>query len=260
MVRWMRKKAEQKIKTKISCLTGARNNVGNKSLMEVMTLSTVTNWRQDYEWLFSGLYSTEQLLVNKQSVQHSYMCVDTEQNEHQEKADGPELWQRHHRCSLRVSNEGQTWTCESQLNKNEVYTHHKTLIQNLVRINTFRTLLLQNTSTELKEPKTLTSLWIFICTRSYTWLSHSYTLFLCHESQYREDDKPSNKTGSAVQQTQPKAVSGGQSKAIIKSVFFHIIGYIIVKPIFKSNKGDNSCNLYLLITVIVVIIVAAQNI
>lgn len=136
MVRWMRKKAEQKIKTKISCLTGARNNVGNKSLMEVMTLSTVTNWRQDYEWLFSGLYSTEQLLVNKQSVQHSYMCVDTEQNEHQEKADGPELWQRHHRCSLRVSNEGQTWTCESQLNKNEVYTHHKTLIQNLVRINT----------------------------------------------------------------------------------------------------------------------------
>lgn len=38
------------------------------------------------------------------------MCVHSQQDEHQEEADGPELRQRHHGCSLWVGDEGQTWT------------------------------------------------------------------------------------------------------------------------------------------------------
>lgn len=41
-----------------------------------------------------------------------YICINCQQNEHQEEADTPKLWQGHHSCCLRVSNEGQTWTCE----------------------------------------------------------------------------------------------------------------------------------------------------
>lgn len=40
------------------------------------------------------------------------MCVNSEKEEHHEKADIPELGKRHHSCSLRVSDEGQTWTCK----------------------------------------------------------------------------------------------------------------------------------------------------
>lgn len=38
------------------------------------------------------------------------MCVNTEYNKHQEKADSPELRQWHHGCCLRVSDERQTRT------------------------------------------------------------------------------------------------------------------------------------------------------
>ena len=47
------------------------------------------------------------------------MCVSTEEDQHQEKADSPELWERNHSCSLRISNEGQTWTCRLEIGKVE---------------------------------------------------------------------------------------------------------------------------------------------
>ena len=49
------------------------------------------------------------------------MSVNTEEKEHQEKADSPELWQRHHSRSLRVGNEGQTWTCELDVDKKDTF-------------------------------------------------------------------------------------------------------------------------------------------
>lgn len=50
------------------------------------------------------------------STQASYLCVQTQENEHDKEADGPQLGQRHHGYSLRVCNEGQagTWKTASQ--------------------------------------------------------------------------------------------------------------------------------------------------
>ncbi len=42
-VRCMRKLDTQMARTKISCLTGARNIFGNKSITVVIKLSTITN-------------------------------------------------------------------------------------------------------------------------------------------------------------------------------------------------------------------------
>lgn len=44
----------------------------------------------------------------------SYMCVNSEKKEHQEKADIPKLGKGHHGCSLRVGDEGQPRTCEAE--------------------------------------------------------------------------------------------------------------------------------------------------
>lgn len=46
-VRCMRKKDEQMMRTKISRLPGLRNSFGNKSLIEAIKHSTVTNWGQN---------------------------------------------------------------------------------------------------------------------------------------------------------------------------------------------------------------------
>ncbi len=54
------------------------------------------------------------------------------------------------------------------------------------------------------------SLQIFV----YTWLNNIFstnTLFVGHESKYREDNKSSNKTGPTVQQTEPEAVPTGHT-------------------------------------------------
>lgn len=39
------------------------------------------------------------------------MCVHSQKDEHEEEADSPKLRQRHHGSSLRVGDEGQSWTC-----------------------------------------------------------------------------------------------------------------------------------------------------
>lgn len=49
------------------------------------------------------------------------MSVNADENEHQEKAGSPELWERHHSCSLRVGNEDQTWTYEWDVEKKETF-------------------------------------------------------------------------------------------------------------------------------------------
>ena len=59
--------------------------------------------------------------INQWVVQQSYMCVNSQQYEHREKADSPELRQRHHSCSLRVGNEDQTWTYESDVYMRETF-------------------------------------------------------------------------------------------------------------------------------------------
>lgn len=41
----------------------------------------------------------------------SYHRIDSQQNDHQEEANSPQLRKRHHSNSLRKSNESQTWTC-----------------------------------------------------------------------------------------------------------------------------------------------------
>lgn len=80
-----RKTVEQMKRVNISFLLGARNSFGNRSQTEVITVSTETNLRQEKK-------SLSWILLAQEAVKQSYMCVNSEQNQHQEEGDSPELW------------------------------------------------------------------------------------------------------------------------------------------------------------------------
>lgn len=56
------------------------------------------------------IFNTLGSYLNSSHDNFGYMRVHSQKEEHEEEADGPELRQRHHGCSLRVGDEGQTWT------------------------------------------------------------------------------------------------------------------------------------------------------
>lgn len=100
-MRCMRKEDTQTRKETISCFTGERSHFGNKSLTGVTTASTQTN---------------QQTTVRPQKESYSnpkgVTSVSSQQNQHQEETNAPELRRRHQSSCLSIGDEDQTWTCE----------------------------------------------------------------------------------------------------------------------------------------------------
>lgn len=53
---------------------------------------------------------------------------------------------------------------------------------------------------------------------SFSYILHLYSLFLCHEAQYRENDKPAIETCSTVYTSEYYAIPETQAKALVTIV------------------------------------------
>lgn len=109
MTSWEKKHVRQKRSRKRSRLPALRISVGNISMTDVITTSMATNCAERRRDRISTFSKCKHVLLKRVHVQ-SYLCVQTQEDEHDKETDGPQLGQRHHGNSLRIRNERQAWT------------------------------------------------------------------------------------------------------------------------------------------------------
>lgn len=110
MTSWEKKHMRQKRSRNSSRRPALRNTLGNISVIDVIITSMPTNWRNEGKG--AGLF-----FFKSNIWRHGVLCslphlsVQTQEDEHDEETDGPQLRERHHGHSLRIGDESQarTW-------------------------------------------------------------------------------------------------------------------------------------------------------
>ena len=115
MTSWEKKHVRQKRRRRPSRRPALRITVGNKSMMDVITTSMATNCTEK-RWVRISTFPYVKLFFHKEFINRtSYLCVQTQENEHDKETDGPQLGKRHHGYSLWVCNECQAWTWKTPI-------------------------------------------------------------------------------------------------------------------------------------------------
>lgn len=92
---------------------------------------------------------------------------------------------------------------------------------------------------------------------SFSYILHLYSLFLCHEAQYRENDKPAIETCSTVYTSEYYAIPETQAKALVTIVVWsggkqggikqgndcvhqYFRNYVFVSNLFSSTRWEKN--------------------